>query len=103
MPRCLERVCGAQVVKYRNRFSHLNRARLRKLHLLSLAKDRIFGNLKEADLRISKSRKWKSQKRAMKTELDYKINLRFKHEAMDRNSKNVMSSKDMARADLQGM
>ena len=75
----------------------------RELHLLSLAKDMIFGNLKEADHRISKSRKWKSQKRAMKTELDYKINLRFKHEAMDRNTKNVISLQGMAKADLQGM
>ena len=63
MPRCLERVCGVQVVEHKTKDNHLSRARLRELHLLSLAQDMIFGNLKEADHRISKSRKWKSQKR----------------------------------------
>ena len=39
----------------------------------------------------------------MKIELIYQINLRFKHEAMDRDTKNVMSSRDTARADHQVM
>ena len=63
----------------------------------------ILGNLKGADHRVSKSLKWRSQKRAMKIELIYQINLRFKHKAMDRDTKNVMSSRDMGRADHQVM
>ena len=103
MPRCLERVCGVQVVEHKTRCNRLNRVLQRGLHLRSLAKGMIFGNLKGADHRVSKSLKWRSQKRARKTELIYQINLRFKHKAMDRDTKNVMSSRDMARADHQGM
>ena len=102
MPRCLERVCGVQVVERKTRCNRLRRALRRGLHLRSLAKGMILGNLKGADHRVSKSLKWRSQKRAM-IELIYQINLRFKHKAMDRDTKNVMSSRDMARADHQGM
>ena len=97
MPKCLERACGDQVVKYKIKYSHLSRARLRELRLLFLDQDMIFENLKEADRRISKSQKWKNQERAMKTELNYLINLLFESQAMDRDIKIDTPLRDTAR------